>query len=252
MKFYAACGCSTGKIRRNNEDNFCFQGRTLPQDNNGLSEILQESGEVDDSRYFGVFDGMGGEAFGDEAAYLAASELKRRADERSGPAERVLLETCTAANQKICAAARRHGAGRMGSTAAMLGLDGRQACVVNLGDSKVYLFRQRTLQQLSVDHTDQALMQLHGVTNRKPRLTQHLGIEPSEMVIEPAVCRVALMSGDQFLICSDGLTDMLSVAEIEKILQTVSSPFNQVEILINSALSHGGKDNITVINCLVE
>ena len=71
----AACGCNIGKVRRNNEDNFYFDGCFLPQENTGLEIIKGYQGKLSQPICFGVFDGMGGEACGEEAAYLAAKTM---------------------------------------------------------------------------------------------------------------------------------------------------------------------------------
>ena len=71
----AACGCNIGKVRRNNEDNFYFDGCFLPQENTGLEIIKGYQGKLGQPICFGVFDGMGGEACGEEAAYLAAKTM---------------------------------------------------------------------------------------------------------------------------------------------------------------------------------
>lgn len=89
-------------------------------------------------------------------------------------------------------------------------------------------------------------MHRYGIYGRKPRLTQHLGIEPHEMVIEPSVWSTGAVENDCYLICSDGLSDMLSDDEIKECL-SIASPSACVEDLIESALQHDGKDNITVI-----
>ena len=73
----AACGCNTGKLRRNNEDNFFFEHRYLPQENDGLDGILSCETTLNHPVCFGIFDGMGGEALGEEASYLAAQTMDK-------------------------------------------------------------------------------------------------------------------------------------------------------------------------------
>ena len=140
----------------------------------------------------------------------------------------------------------------MGSTAVLLGLWGKTAYIANIGDSRALLYRQGVLQQISKDHTDQFLLDLHGINNRKPRLTQHLGIEPEEMVIEPYLTEVVIQPGDLFLLCTDGLTDMIAVDEITHTLQKNIDVMETVAALINRAMDYGGRDNATVMLCRVE
>ncbi len=246
----AGCGCVVGLRRANNEDNFLFRGIHLEQKNSGLEQTLTWNTSLKSPVYLAVFDGMGGEANGEDAAWIAAKTLKERTDRL--PRKRISLEdVCLEANGRICQRARERGAGLEGTTAAILCLHGMEAEVVNLGDSRIFLFRDGKLRQLSVDHTDQALLRAQGITGRKPRLTQHLGIEPEELVIQPHRGRMEARAGDRFLLCTDGLTDMVEEKEIQQILGALLPMDRTVEELIARALEGGGRDNITVICCEV-
>lgn len=85
----------------------------------------------------------------------------------------------------------------------------------------------------------------------KPPLSQNLGIPPNELVIDPYLARGPYNDGDIYLICSDGLTDMVSVDEITEVL--VSTPIEEaITQLLEKALANGGKDNTTIILCKIE
>ena len=73
----AACGCHTGRRRKNNEDNFFFAGRYMASDNNGLGSILEKSFSLKKDRFFAVFDGMGGGEYGEIASYIAAKATEQ-------------------------------------------------------------------------------------------------------------------------------------------------------------------------------
>lgn len=248
-KFISACGCNIGRIRNNNEDNFCFNGVILQAENRGLRDVLFASGSLDKPFCIGIFDGMGGEAFGEEASYIAAKVLKEKSANCTGTAEKVLLEACYEANTLICAEARKRAASVIGSTTTALWLEENNAVLLNLGDSKAFLLRNDSLEQISVEHTDRARLETLGITMRKPRLTQHLGIDPSDMILEPAIWHGNILSGDRFLLCSDGLTDMVFESEIADVLLSLSEPSDCVRKLINAAIANGGRDNITVVVC---
>lgn len=250
-KFISACGCNIGRIRSNNEDNFCFNGIVLQAENRGLRDVLFASGTLDKPFCAGVFDGMGGEAFGEEASCIAANALKEKYSTCIGTPETVLLDACHLANDQICAEARKRAAGVIGSTMTALWLEENDAVLLNLGDSKAFLLRDGSLDQISVEHTDRVRLEAMGITTRKPRLTQHLGIDPADMILEPAIWRGSIQSGDCFLLCSDGLTDMVFEAEIADVLLTKSEPSDCVRDLINVALAHGGRDNVTVVVCKI-
>lgn len=248
-QFISACGCSIGRIRSNNEDNFCFNSIVLQTENRGLRDVLFASGTLDKPFCAGVFDGMGGEAFGEVASCIAANALRETSSACIGTPEQILQDACQAANDQICAEARKRAAGVIGSTMTALWLEGEEAVLLNLGDSKAFLLRDGSLDQISVEHTDRARLEALGITTRKPRLTQHLGIDPSDMILEPAIWKEHTQPGDRFLLCSDGLTDMVFESEIAEILLANEEPSNCVRELINTAIARGGRDNITVVLC---
>lgn len=119
-KFISACGCNIGRVRSNNEDNFCFNGFVLSAENCGLRDVLFASGTLDKAFCIGVFDGMGGEAFGEEASYIAAKVLKEKHAACNGTPTKVLLDACNEANDQICAEARKRAVGVIGAMEAFL------------------------------------------------------------------------------------------------------------------------------------
>ena len=137
----------------------------------------------------------------------------------------------------------------MGSTLAGLLLEKGNAYSFNLGDSRVYLLRNRELKQISIDHVDSRAF---FKKNTKPSLTQHLGIDEEEFLVEPSISRLELQAGDRYMLCSDGLTDMVSDEQIKDLLEKAESASNAVRKLIDTALDNGGRDNITVIVLTVE
>ncbi len=248
LKCEGACACVVGKVRTNNEDNFLFNGRFLRQNNGGLERRLICVQLLKKPFCCGVFDGMGGEAHGEVAACIAAKTLKEYVS-RSWWRPFTLEDFCLEANRRVCTQARKLSAGMIGATVAVVRFTEKTAQVANVGDSKVFLLRNGALAQVSQDHTDKAFLDSQGITKRKPQLTQHLGIEPSEMVIEPYRVDIAFQPGDRFLLCSDGLTDMVQAEDIQRILTEAESMAKAVENLVQMAMDAGGKDNTTVICC---
>lgn len=244
----AACGCDKGRIRTNNEDNFYFNGEYLSAENDGLSGTLRFRGEAKRGVCFAVFDGMGGERYGELAAHAAVRQLKRFLQAPGGPKDMPawLGDLTVSLNAAVLDRAREELTRHMGTTLAGLCFTDDGAYAFNLGDSRVYLDRGSALTQLSVDHVDQRA----AFSNRvKPSLTQYLGIDEEEFLVEPHVVRCDLTAGDRFLICSDGLTDMLTDEEIHSCLRFAGSPQAAVEALTAAALEHGGRDNVTIIVC---
>ena len=126
---------------------------------------------------------------------------------------------------------------------------------MNIGDSRIYLYRDGALIQLSTDHSVLARMIRMGqITEEEAKthplrhqITQHFGIRPEEMVLEPAVVQEEVQTGDVYLLCSDGLTDMVDDEEILQYLGSDLSLTEKVKQLVQRAVDAGGRDNITVV-----
>lgn len=255
LKLTAACGCNMGKIRKNNEDNFYFNQVTLPEENLGMDQILYAKYNLSESaEIFGVFDGMGGEADGQIASYLSASLLKeKRKFLISSPAKinKNYEDLIQKMNEIVYLDAEKRF-NRMGCTASMLMFADKKVYLCNVGDSPIFRLRGNVMTQISQDHTDAEMLKQQGITNRKPHLTQCIGISPEEMQIQPYLYEEKICADDRYLICSDGLTDMVKKEEIERTLQEVTDLEECVECLIQKALDGGGRDNITVVVLQIE
>lgn len=239
--------CHIGKIRSNNEDNFWCCGDSLEAQNQGMSHI--RSGYMKQSEYplLAVFDGMGGESCGEMAAFLAAEacgeHFKTAKDGIRNDPEEFLNEICESMNQAICDYGRTNKINSMGTTAALLAFAEDAVYSCNLGDSRIYKSDREKFYQISQDHV------LGRSLFGKAPLTQYLGMEEENLQLEPSISRQEIKIGDRFLLCSDGITDMLSDGEIADILSRDIPVAKTVEILVDRALKKGGRDNITVVLC---
>jgi protein phosphatase len=151
----------------------------------------------------------------------------------------------------------------MGSTLALLYIEPnkKEAVSANVGDSKIYIYRDGELKKISQDHNQaQSLVELGVITyeqalrhKSKSKLTQHLGIFPNELVIEPFISdAIMLKKGDIFLMCSDGLTDMLTEETIKELLSLKITLKKKAFKMVKEANKCGGNDNITVIIAMVK
>jgi protein phosphatase len=202
---------------------------------------------------FVVADGMGGAQAGEVASRTAAEAFD--VDLPEGPPERVLRETILAANRRIHDLARsdpsRAGMGTT-LTAAIVDPGGEEVAIGHVGDSRAYRLRGGRLEQLTRDHSLVEEMRRKGqITDAQAEdhpqrsiITRALGPEPE---VEPDVHTVAGAPGDVFLICSDGLTTMLSEDRIAKLLTAASSMEAAVRALVDEANRAGGRDNITAL-----
>lgn len=255
MCLSAACVCGRGKIRSNNEDNFYFDGQCLPEQHIGLEEAILMHRVLRSGEYMAVFDGMGGGDYGEAASYIAASLLKQEAEltlPADDAADETLKQLCRRMNQAVFDQREVRMCGQMGSTAAIVYFTEYTAWVCNIGDSRIFRLRYGTLEQVSRDHTDEQLMLELGITGRKPYLTQFLGMDPEEHYIVPAITALEMERGDVFLICSDGLTDMVPRPDMERIMCQNKNASDCAQALLEAALRGGGRDNITVIVCNLE
>ena len=245
----AACGCNTGKIRKNNEDNFFFDGRCLEADNSGLKHPVTMTKTLRRELCVAIFDGMGGENFGEVASFAAADCMQyttRKLKDYFIPERKFLNSLCMKINDAVVAKQQELCTERMGSTMVALYFSHGYVYVCNLGDSRAYRLRDGEFLQLSVDHLEKREQ-----TGKKAPLTQHLGISPENFLIEPYIAKGELKHGDQYLLCSDGLTDMLTNLEIDGIMSSTESAEDCVKKLIDAALEKGGKDNVTAIVCRI-
>jgi protein phosphatase len=202
---------------------------------------------------FVVADGMGGAQAGEVASKAAADAFD--IDLPNGSPERVLRETIAAANRNIHELARndpsRAGMGTT-LTAAIVNAQAEEVALGHVGDSRAYRLRGGRLEQLTRDHSLVEEMRRKGQLTdaqaedhpQRSIITRALGPEPE---VEPDVQTVPAVPGDVFLICSDGLTTMLSEEQIGKLLAGASSMDAAVRALVDEANRAGGRDNITVL-----
>lgn len=241
--------CHIGKIRNNNEDNFWCCGDRLEAKNQGMSHIRSGRKKQSDLPMLAVFDGMGGESCGEMAAFLASSSCEQHyrkdRDKLCTQPEEFLNELCDEMNQTICSYGEENKINSMGTTAALIVFAEDSVYSCNLGDSRIYRSSNEKFYQLSVDHV------LGRRFLGKAPLTQYLGMAEENMKLEPSITCQEVRAGDRFLLCSDGITDMLSDGEIADILSRDISVEETVEVLVDRALKKGGRDNITVILCKV-
>ena len=254
MRLQAAVLSNAGRVREKNEDNFYYNGEFMPAMNQG-TEAHQTWVPLENPALFGVFDGMGGYAAGERASYMTADAADRlwKAWDRTGTPAELMERICMEANSVVCDAMEAEHGRRMGSTASMLMFDETQYHLCNIGDSPIFLLRDGKLWEISMEHTERWTFEK--VTGQKApekkkfRLTQNIGIFEDEMAIEPYCTSGPIQKGDVFLICSDGITDMLDREQVQEILSKPMPTQAMIQQLLDGALAAGGKDNITAI-CL--
>jgi PPM family protein phosphatase len=222
-----------GKVRRNNEDALLV-------------------GEGKDETLFAVADGIGGFEAGEVASSIAVRVLK---DLDPGARFEAAIQE---ANRQILAVGRGdEKLSGMGTTLVAVRFGGTQerpvAEIAHVGDSRAYLLRGGTLRPLTEDHSLVAELVRSGDLTRdqaaehpqKNLITRALGAE-EEVDVDTTV--VPVEGGDRILLCSDGLSDMVSEAQISEILaDSLEDPETPARRLLSTALDAGGTDNVTVV-----
>jgi serine/threonine protein phosphatase PrpC len=242
----AALGSDVGMVRERNEDAAHVDAR---------------------ERYFVLADGMGGHRGGDIASATAVDAVRTILDDAAGeldafeaaPSPRgrrrirdLMVRAVKDANDRIRERARVEPAfADMGTTLEVVVIAARELFVAHVGDSRTYLIRDGHAVQLTTDHTAAEVMRMHGMMSPdeaassplRSLLTNAVGLRP-ELAIEHR--HLALEDGDRVLVCSDGLYEYFTAAELRHAV-TEHPAEDAIADLIAGARSRGGHDNITGI-----
>jgi len=255
---YVAAQTHPGMSGKNNEDNFA------------VSAYLLSSMNPTQAVFAIVSDGIGGHRAGEVASELVVNMISAAVEKRDGGHPLAVFEnsfyhTSEAIVEKAEEDSQYKG---MGATAACAWVIGQQLYIAYAGDSRIYLIRGQKIRQLSRDHTwvqealEKGIIKEENVKNH-PNLhviRRYLGAdEPPEpdlrLFLNPKESNqqakgnqgLNLAKGDIVLLCSDGLTDLVSDSEILEIVSKERASKSATQALINLANERGGHDNITVV-----
>jgi serine/threonine protein phosphatase PrpC len=256
----------TGKVRKTNEDQFLIAelSKRMRVWQTSLPEPTLQVGD-DRAHLFLVADGMGGHRAGERASVIAVAAIEQFtlntfrwffAPDSPG-AQKVLAQFQAAlsqADEKILQeAAENPELAGMGTTLTMAFQLGPQLCIVHVGDSRAYMYRSGQLHQLTRDHTLVAEMVRSGAIQPDEVAGHHLRHVITNVVGGPhAGVKVEarafeVQAGDRLLLCSDGLTEMVTNDAIAAVLDAELEPEAAAKTLLAQANDGGGRDNITVV-----
>ncbi|MEP6862018.1 MAG: protein phosphatase 2C domain-containing protein [Deltaproteobacteria bacterium] len=236
-----------GRKREQNEDAFAIVDLTDPA--RPLTGELDVTGR---RVLLAVSDGMGGHQAGEVAsAIVIATVIKSLTAHAGEPPGQALELAVRDANQAVRAAAIAQDKQGMGATLTAVMIDGEDAWIAEIGDSRAYLLRNGQLRQLTRDQSFvQLLVDVGAITveeaktsPRKNVILQAIGTAPT---LTAAIGRLLLRRGDRLLVCCDGLSNELADAELSAIMAE-PEPVAASEHAIAAANAHGGNDNITAI-----
>ena len=243
--YKASCISRIGKVRNDNEDNFLFNGKTLPTDNTGLLKAVYMEGNTKEAQVMAVFDGMGGEMSGEIAAATAAETLTECCavlNSKAMKARSFLSDAIDVMNAAVHKKSKALGLNRSGTTTAMLYLSLDQMYIANVGDSRIYRYASDELEQLSEDDV------IYNPNLKNQHLTQYIGVDADRYSLQMHIKKGELSDGDIVLLCTDGLYNTLKEDEICQILKDELKDLTKcVERLANAVEENGGDDNCTVI-----
>lgn len=235
-----------------------LQFNAIAQSDLGLVRDGNEDSALISANLIAVADGMGGHAGGEVASAIAINTLQQLLPVISDPAidldsrADLFLNISYEVDAEILRVSKeKPELSGMGTTLTALSLSDNQVDLLHIGDSRCYRFRDNKLEKLSYDHTvmqellDQGRLTPEEVFDHPQRslLTQAL---MGDSGIDPVLMSYEVKAGDKFLLCSDGLTNVLSELEITKIIK--ATPEDQLlDQLIKETKAKGAPDNITIV-----
>lgn len=239
IKWRIAGLSDTGLRRELNEDNLVMLEKDTPI---GL---------------YGVADGMGGHDAGEVASDLTIKAVHHYFDEYTPtgdtPLDEWLKNAAVAANKVVLAQqGDRAEERKMGSTLVMALVTEGQAHIVNVGDSRAYRLTNETIEQISIDHSlVERLVQIGQLTREEARVHKQKNVIYSTIgdkeEMEIGLYEVKLQPGDRLLLCSDGLSGMITDEEILQLSRANPDPAAACKALVEAAKMAGGHDNITTL-----
>jgi len=235
-----------------------WQFNSFAQTDLGLVREGNEDSALYCSNLIAVADGMGGHAGGEVASAIAINALEQLLPVITDPdididsREDLFLNITYEIDSQILGKSKQSPElSGMGTTLTALNISGNNVELLHIGDSRCYRYRDSKLEQLSYDHTvmqellDQGRLTPEEVFDHPQRslLTQAL---MGDSGLDPILVSYEIKADDYFLLCSDGLTNVLSDYEISKIIEA-NSEDNLVTALIAEVRAKGAPDNITII-----
>ena len=226
LNIFSACS-HMGRVRTNNEDNLFCNGITLKLENRDFPFFFHE--KTQEPCIFAVCDGMGGEDCGELASSTVVNTLAEHAEKiKTSPnIDEAVLHFISDSNKKLCEIMKKDSI-RLGTTLALAVISNNSVKAYNIGDSRIYKFHDKQFLQISEDHTIAAQKIKMGLlTNTEAQkdksrhiLTRYIGIFEEEMILTPNIIpEFKINQNDKLLLCSDGLTEMVTEKYIASVLE---------------------------------
>lgn len=259
ISYKAAVASTPGGKSSHNGDNFYFNTRYLTEDLAESQVLLSHKKNQRGLQIYAVCDGSNAGSYEEEASLILAKNLtkyhKRLVDNPTSDVPKTICEYIDATNEQVNERIKELLGKRISSTLALLCVERESTLICSVGDSRVYLYKEDKLTQLTEDHTQaQRMVQLgllapeRAATHvKREKLTQYFGEMPAGMSIEPFMETMLSGHGDTYLLCTRGFYDTVPFERMEKILAKKLSPADTVDELMAYAMDAGVKDDATVI-----
>jgi PPM family protein phosphatase len=228
-------------------------GRVATITDTGRKRRRNEDAFVSEPPLFAIADGMGGAQAGEVASRLAAAALREGATGAPGGEERI-FELIQEANRRVYDRSSTDPAtSGMGTTMTVALVEGANVAFGHVGDSRAYLIRDGEMEQLTEDHSlvnellksGKLSPEEAGMHPQKAVITRAVGTDPD---VDVDTFTVPTHAGDLFLLCSDGLTDVVPEEEILELVERNRGDIEDaLRALVKEANRGGGEDNITVV-----
>ena len=256
----AAARNHKGIIRADNQDNFYLNGRWLSQA--AMVHGGRMSGQsASEFQLYAVCDGLGGEEAGELASLTTVQALSQlQTDHLQGMTDMEVQEAMRRFTDRVAALIPRPDA-HTGTTLTACLFQSGALRALNIGDSRTYRLRRGELTQLSTDHSEvQRMVDLGLMTPYEARVSpnrhivsQYLGMPSDSAKFQPYLSKpMDVLPCDWYLLCSDGLVDMVENAGIRRTLLSARDAAEAADRLVQQALDNGGHDNVTALCIHVE
>ena len=245
---FASVMTHRGRVRQKNEDAAVLMGAIAGVD---LEEPIAHTFPPGGHWVIAVVDGIGGARAGSVASSEVAARLAQTADFTPQGIIRFLNECNTTIFDRSQSLPDLAG---MGATVAGIACGPEGILAFNVGDSRVFRLRDGFLQQITRDDStaqmlvDMGVSETGGVRSQNLHsVTQAIGGRLEFCPIEPHVYPMRISGPSRFLLCTDGLSDMVGIDHLESLMQPGENPSRTAAVLMDAAMASGGRDNITVI-----
>ena len=270
MIYRAAAATCPGKKKSYNSNNFYLNSKYITEEFCSSQVLLNQKKDQKGLQLYAISEGFGADTYSEEASLIAMKNMfkfhgkklqelaaTREAGKSTAGMDMVgFVNTyIQSANHAIKTKAVTLGDDQLRATLAMICVKGKRIVTANLGNTRIYHFRNGLLQQISEDHTQAQMMVDSGMINperaaahpKRHKLTQYLGIHSDASPLNPAVFELTAEAGDVFLICSHAFCESITTEDIQAILSKHQTASEIIDKLMAEVSENGFQEDTTLV-----